>query len=172
MLRQSCFPYLLSAGEAELDALFKRLQSADSETWEPIEQEIWAEWSNSGSAAADLLLNRGRSAMAAGDLEAAIEHLTALTDYAPDFAEGWNARATAYFQANLYGPSVDDIGRVLALNPRHFGALSGLGMILEELGYEKEALKAYREVQEIHPHRPNVQEAIDRLQREVAGQDL
>ena len=81
----------------------------------------------------DLLLQRGQEAMEAGDLDAAIEHFTALTDHAPDFAEGWNARATAFFQDERYGPALADIERTLALNPDHFGALMGLAMILEQL---------------------------------------
>ncbi len=120
----------------------------------------------------DLLLERGRDAMAAGALDEAIEHLTALTDHAPEFAEGWNARATAYFQAGLFGPSVDDIQRTLALNPRHFGALSGLGMILEQLDYPERALEAYREVQAIHPHSRGIEDKILRLEEKVGGTSL
>src|SRR5690606_3470319 len=99
----------------------------DNAEWRLAEADILREWSKSGSPAMDLLLKRGREAMEAGDLKAAIEHLTALTDHAPEFAEGWNARATAYFLAGAFGPSVDDIRHTLALNPRHFGALAGLG---------------------------------------------
>ena len=155
-----------------LDQLFVELAEADEGSWEQIEQKIWSEWSRSGSAAMDLLLERGRAAMEVGDLDAAIEHLTALTDHAPEFAEGWNARATAYYQAGLFGPSINDIARTLTLNPRHFGAISGLAMILEQLGKEEEALKAYREVLAIHPHRSNLKEAIERLEVEVGGTDL
>jgi tetratricopeptide (TPR) repeat protein len=110
--------------------------------------------------------------MQAGDTAAAIEHLTALTDHAPDFAEGWNARATAYFHAGLYGPSLADIQRTLALEPRHFGALSGLGLIFEELGRKEQALAAWRLAHAIHPHSPGINAAIERLEREVSGTDL
>lgn len=120
----------------------------------------------------DLLLQRGRKAMEAGETDIAIEHFTALVDHAPDFAEGWNARATAYFSAGLYGPSIQDIRTTLDLNPRHFGALSGLGIILDELGYEEEALNAYREVKKLHPNRPNVDDAIERLEKQVLGSTL
>ncbi len=162
----------LLAQTPELDALFERLQEPDAADWERVEREIWQEWSQSGSAAMDLLLERGRAAMQAGETAAAIEHLTALTDHAPDFAEGWNARATAYFQADLYGPSIADIERTLALNPRHFGALAGLAVMLEQLGFPQEALSAYTALQAIHPHRPNVEEAIERLKTELGGQDI
>jgi tetratricopeptide (TPR) repeat protein len=155
-----------------LDSLFADLADSDPAEARRIEREIWAEWSKSGSPAMDLLLQRGRDAMAEGDLEAAIDHLTALTDHAPDFAEGWNALATAYFQAGDYGPSIQEIARTLSLNPRHFGALSGLGMIFEELGDEARALEAYRAAQAIHPHLQNVGEAIERLEAAAEGQEL
>ncbi|HEX9856872.1 MAG TPA: tetratricopeptide repeat protein, partial [Paracoccaceae bacterium] len=152
--------------------LFDKLATADARAAGRIEADIWREWSKSGSPAMDLLLERGRQAMQQGDTEAAIEHLTALTDHAPDFAEGWNARATAYFQAGKYGPSVADIRRTLVLNPRHFGALAGFGMILEELGRNEQALEVYRAAIAIHPQLQGVLEAIDRLEAAAAGQKL
>ncbi len=162
----------LPAAAEDLDSLFTRLKAADAEEAARIEPLIWNEWSKSGSPAMDLLLKRGREAMEAGDLDAAIKHLTALIDHAPDFAEGWNARATAWFQAGAYGPSVSDIAQTLRLNPRHFGALSGFGMILEETGRKDEALEVYRAALAIHPHLAGVLQAVDRLEREKAGQDL
>jgi len=162
----------LSAQTAELDQLFQDLSQADDQSWQRIERDIWSEWSKSGSPAMDLLLSRGRQAMEQGDWESAVDHLTALIDHAPDFAEGWNARATAYFQGGLYGPSIDDIRHTLALNPRHFGALAGLGLILEQLGYPEDALTAYRQVLAIHPFRPNLKETIERLEQKVGGTDI
>ena len=155
-----------------LDDLFAKLLSADEPASARIEQDIWREWSKSGSPAMDLLLQRGRDAMAAGDTEAAIEHLTALIDHAPDFAEGWNARATAYFQAGELGPSISDIGHVLTLNPRHFGALTGLGMIFEQLDKPEKALEVYRAALAIHPHLAGVLESVARLEADAAGQEL
>lgn len=168
---------LATAGIAQaqterLDALFEELQEPDLENWQHVEEQIWAEWSRSGSPSMDLLLDRGREAMEAGDTTAAIEHFTALTDHAPDFAEGYNARATAYFQADMYGPSLRDIETALALNPRHFGAMSGLAMILERLEFDAEALSAYRAVNAIHPHRPDIKEAIERLETGRGGAEL
>lgn len=160
------------AQSATLENLFAELADPENSHWERTELDIWREWSKSGSAAMDLLLERGRDAMDAGDAQAAIEHLTALIDHAPDFAEGWNARATAYFQAGQYGPSVQDIGRALTLNPRHFGALAGLGMILEELGYDDRAREAYRAALAIHPHMEGVKDALMQLEAKAAGQEL
>jgi len=155
-----------------LDGLFDRLKSADGRAAARLEREIWNEWSKSGSPAMDLLLQRGRDAMAAGNTAEAIDHLTALTDHAPDFAEGWNARATAYYQARQLGPSVSDIARALTLNPRHFGALAGLGAIYEELDNPQKALEVYRAALAIHPNLRGVSESAKRLEAKVAGTDL
>lgn len=162
----------VSADEAKLDDLLSRLAAADeAESWR-IEQEIWIEWSKSGSPAMDLLLQRGRDAMDAGEFDTAIAHLTALTDHAPDFAEGYNARATAYFQAGEFGPSVADIAKTLTLNPRHFGALAGFGMILEQTGQPDRALEVYKAALAIHPHLAGVLDAVERLKTEAHGRDL
>ena len=160
------------AQTATLDDLFGRLKDADEASAGRIEREIWSEWSKSGSPAMDLLLKRGRDAMAMGDTKLAIEHFTALIDHAPDFAEGYNARATAYFQAGEFGPSVADIAQVLRLNPRHFGALAGFGMILEETGRDAQAMEVYRSALAVHPHLEGVLDAIARLEAKTAGQDL
>lgn len=160
------------AGQSDLDGLFDRLKTASAQEAADIESEIWLIWSKSGSAAMDLLLERGRAAMAAGDTTLAVEHLTALVDHAPDFAEGWNARATAYFQAGELGPSLADIGKTLTLNPRHFGALSGLGAIFETLEAPEKAIEAYRAAQEINPHALGLRAAIERLDGQIQGQDL
>lgn len=168
---------VLSAGlalaqTAELDSLFDRLKTADAAEARRIERLIVIEWSKSGSPAMDLLLERGRDALADGETEVAIEHLTALTDHAPDFAEGWNALATAWYHAGEFGPSVEDIARTLSLNPRHFGALSGLGMIFEEIGEPEKALEVYRAALAIHPQMQGVLDAVKRIEAETAGQDL
>jgi len=158
-----------AAGADTLDGLMQQLKSANDATWKPIEDKIWAAWSRSGSAAMDLLLKRGRDAIDAQDYDAAIEHLTALIDHAPDFAEGYDARALAYYQSGRYGPALQDIRHVLSLNPRHFGALAGLAAILEEAGKPKKALEVYRKVLAIHPHKPDVLKAVKRLEDSLGG---
>jgi tetratricopeptide (TPR) repeat protein len=161
-----------TADDAELEALFEGLKTADATTAHQIEMRIFEIWSNSGSPSMDMLLERGLAAMEAGDLKLAVEHFTALVDHAPDFAEGYNARATAYFQNGQYGPSLEDIRKTLELNPQHFGALSGLALILEELGRPEDSLAAWREVQKINPSREGLESAITRLERQVEGQEL
>lgn len=165
-------PPSLAADKARLDGLFDQLAEAEAAAASQIEAEIWIEWSKSGSASMDLLLNRGREAMGQGDLDTAIGHFTALTDHAPDFAEGWNARATAYFQRGDLGLSVEDIARTLTLEPRHFGALVGLAMIYESMEKPDRALAVYQQVLAIHPHADGVTEAIERLKADTKGTDL
>ncbi len=160
------------AQAAPLDGLFLELADPDNQNWEMAQNQILREWSKSGSPAIDLLLSRGQAAIEAGDFDAAIDHLTALTDQAPDFAEGWNARATAYYLSGRFGPSIADIEHVLALEPRHFGALAGLGLILQEIGRKDEALKAFRASLAIHPHQEGINQAADALEQELSGIEL
>lgn len=162
----------LAADEARLDELLEQLKQADEATFQWIEDRIFEEWSKSGSPAMDLLLQRGQDALEAGEPAVALEHLTALVDHAPDFAEAYNARANAYYTLGLIGPAIDDLRQALVLNPRHFGALLGFGFMLEEMGREDEALEVYRQVQAIHPMAPEVGIAIDRLARKFEGQAL
>ena len=160
------------APDADLDPLFEALRDADPRGAQEIENRIWQEWSRSGSAAMDLLLERGREALEAGEVQVAIEHFSALVDHAPGFAEAYNARATAYFQAGHYGLALEDIRETLVRNPRHFAAMSGLAMILQEIGEEEGALEAWRAVEALHPSREGVREAIERLERRVEGTSL
>ncbi len=155
-----------------VDELLSRLARPEQPGWQQIEQAIIREWSKSGSPAMDLLLQRGRDALEEGDTGIALEHLTALTDHAPDFAEGWNTRATAHFQDGHFGLAMRDLARALELEPRHFGAMIGLATILREVGREKEALDVLRRVHAINPHRPNVVEGIERLSADLEGETL
>ena len=160
------------ADPVRLDELFEQLKTADAEQAEKLESDILLEWSKTGSPAFDLLLERGQSAMAEGDFPTAVEHLTALIDHDPTFAEGYNARATAYYMAGDIGPSIADIRKTLSLNPRHFGAMVGFAMILEELEKPQEALEVYKAALAIHPHLSGVSEAIARLEAAESGQGI
>lgn len=163
---------LAAAEQARLDRLFAELKEAAPEQALVVAKEIELEWSKSGSAAMDLLLRRGWDALEAGETAHAIEHFTAVTDHAPDFAEAWHARAVAYTRAQLYGPAIADLERALALSPRHFNAIYGLGVILEEMGRPEMAQEAYEAVLDIHPHQTEVQEALKRLAPQLSGQDI
>jgi len=158
------FSLPLGAQEVTVDELFDELQLATVEQTDRITKQIETLWSQSGSASMDLLLKRGVDALQEGDTQAAIEHLSALIDHAPDFAEAYYTRATAYFESGLFGPALADLHTTLALNPRHFGALTGLAYILEETEEPEKALDAYRAVLELVPHDETVQEAVSRLE--------
>jgi tetratricopeptide (TPR) repeat protein len=99
-------------------------------------------------------------------------HLDRVTELEPDFAEGWNKRATILFMQGDYAASIEDIRRVLQLEPRHFGALSGLGLILERLGLKEQALEAFRRALEVHPQMLAIQLRVAELARELEGQEL
>ncbi len=163
---------LAAADEARLDRLYAQLKQVEPEEAVKIGNEIVLELSRSGSAAMDLLLKRGRDALEAGETQMALEHLTALTDHAPEFAEGWHLRAVAYRQAELYGQAIADLERALALRPRNFEAIYGLGVILEEVNRPDMAYEAYTRVLEIHPHFEDVSEALDRLEGSLDGENL
>ena len=126
---------------AQANQLFAELAQPDRKDWEQVEGEINRIWSRSGSPAMDLLLQRGNKALEEQDYPTALEHFGALIDHAPDFAEGWNERATTYYLMGEYSLSIADVEHVLVLNPRHFGALAGLGFMLEQLGEPEGALR-------------------------------
>ncbi len=157
---------------ADEQALLSALSQAGPAEAQRLDRQLQALWEKSGSPAMDLLLKRGREALEKGEVEAAIEHLTALTDHAPGFAEGWHMRASAYFEAGLYGPAVADLEHALALNPNNYGAIFGLGTILEGFGDAENAYKAYLRAQAIHPHHEDVTKALERLKPEVEGKAL
>lgn len=161
-----------AAQTPRLDELFSRLHEADPQAAVRIEREIDIEWSKSGSAAMDLLLQRGKDALDANDPQAALEHLTALTDHDPDFAEGWNSLAAANMALGKLGPAVDALAHALLLNPRHFGALVSLGQILEEIDRPQKALDAYKAALELNPQMSDVKDAVKRIETDRAGQDI
>ncbi|MGX9354848.1 tetratricopeptide repeat protein [Roseobacteraceae bacterium S113] len=158
--------------QAEESELLQQLQGAEAIQAKRIEQELITLWSRSGSASMDFLLKRGRDAIEVRDWRLAIEHLTALTDHAPDFAEGYHSRAIAYFRAERFGPAIADLETALTLNPNHFGAIRGLATIFESLGDAKRAHAAYSLVLELHPHDAQAQEGLERTQLRAFGQAL
>ncbi|WP_456386482.1 tetratricopeptide repeat protein [Profundibacter sp.] len=157
----------IKAQEGKIDDLFAELlaipadQAAQSVR---IVEQITAAWAKSGSASMDLLLKRGEDALKEGDIQAAIDHFSALVDHAPDFAEGYNARAQAYFSAGYYGPALADLRAALALNPRHFGAMAGIAIIQQEAGARQKALETYRKVLELNPNDEDVLKAVSNLE--------
>lgn len=158
--------------QSTADDFLDRLADPELRNWDVVEADVVQRWQISGSATADYLLRRGLDAIEAGDFEAAYDHLTALTDHAPEFAEGWNARATLFFEQQMFGPAIADIQRVLALEPRHFGALTGLGVMLQDMGDTDAALSALEAAHAIHPNHPDINRLLDGLRVTLEGEAL
>ena len=152
--------------------LLERLRSASEIDAPRVEREVETVWSRSGSAAMDLLLKRGRDAMEEGNMPLAIEHFTALTDHAPDFAEGYHMRAQAYFRANLYGPALDDLETTLSLNPDNYNAIFWFAILVQEFGDLRRAADLYRRVLAINPNHENAKSALSGLKRNGIGREL
>lgn len=156
-----------------IDFLFGALKAApDDDSAKSVEDRIWAQWFASGSDTANLLMNRVKQAVDGNDLDLAIRLLDAIVEIRPKYIEAWNRRATVFFLKKDYASSLADLRRVLALEPRHFGALAGLGMIMQEIGDDKRALDAYRRAAAIHPHLKGMADKIRSLTEKVDGRDI
>lgn len=160
------------AEDTRLDALLSDLSQAEPAEARKIAAEIELEWSKSGSPAMDLLLRRGEDAIEAGDLDAAVEHLSALIDHAPHFAQGWHLRSVAFFKQDRYGLALANIERALALEPRQFNVIYGLGVLLDETGHPDLAYDAFSRALAIHPHHEDVTKAKERVARDLGGAEL
>ncbi len=168
-------PLPLAAQEADLNneaTLLAALAQAEPAQAKRLDRQLQALWRKSGSATMDLLLKRGRDALEKSDTTAAIEHLTALVDHAPEFAEGWNVRATAYYEAGLYGPALADLQRALELNPNNYNAIMGLGAMLETFEQPRRAYEVYLRGLAIHPNHEGIVKALARLKPHMEGEAL
>ncbi len=148
----------------QLDQLFGKLHQASVDA-KSVEQDIWNLWARNSSPTAEVLLAQGTAAMNVHEYDAAEQTLIQLVETYPDFAEGWNRRATLYFLEGRLDASLVDIDHVLALEPRHFGALAGKGMILRLQGKTIEALKTLHEALEMNPHMDSVAQAIKDIEK-------
>ena len=156
-----------------LDFLFGALKAApDEASAKHVEARIWALWMQTPSDTAALLMMRAKAAMDAQQMEVALKLLDAVVKLRPDYVEAWNRRATLYYLQNDYAHSLADIEQVLVREPRHFGALAGLGMIMQDLGEEKRALDAFRKALAINPHLEKVPELVKTLSEKVEGRDI
>jgi tetratricopeptide (TPR) repeat protein len=156
-----------------LDFLFGALKVApDEASAKHVEARIWAQWLHTPSDTAALLMMRAKAAMDAQQMDVARKLLDALVKLRPDWVEAWNRRATLYYLQNDYGHSLQDIQQVLVREPRHFGALAGLGMIMQDLGDDKRALDAFRKALAINPHMEKVPELVKTLSEKVEGRDI
>ncbi|MGO3928067.1 tetratricopeptide repeat protein [Rhodopseudomonas pseudopalustris] len=156
-----------------LDFLFGALKAApDQASAKHVEARIWALWSKTPSDTAALLMARSKVAVEAKQYDVAVKLLDAVVKLRPDYVEGWNRRATIFYLQNNYVRSLGDIEQVLMREPRHFGALAGLGMIMQELGDDKRALEAFRKALVVNPHLDKLPDLVKTLSEKVEGRDI
>jgi len=156
-----------------LDFLFGALKAApNEESAKAVEERIWAVWMISPSDTANLLMTRVRTAVEQKDLDLAIKLLDGIIAIKPDYVEAWNRRATLYYMQKDYGRAISDIREVLRREPRHFGALSGLGLILQDIGDDKQALEVYRRALNVYPRLQRIPDLVKELQQKVEGRDI
>jgi tetratricopeptide (TPR) repeat protein len=166
-------PHVGGDPSKNLDFLFGALKAApDATIAKAVEERIWAVWAVSRSDTANLLMVRAHTAIEQKDTELAIKLLTSITRIKPDYVGAWNQRATLYYTQKDYGRALADIREVLKREPRHFGALAGLGLILQDIGDDRQALEVYRRVLAIYPRMEHISDAAKRLQEKVEGRDL
>jgi len=161
--------------ELSLDDLFAKLRDkaiATSPAGQRIEQEILRRFARSGSPTVDLLMSWATDAMEKKDFPKALDVLDQALMLKPDFAEAWNRRATVYYMMDDYGNSLSDIRATLALQPRHFGAFAGFGMILEAMDRDEEAIRVYRRALEIDPRLDKVRQSLEALEKSTQGSNI
>jgi len=163
----------VNAHGKSLDFLFEALKAApDEESARAVEARIWAIWMKTPSDTVALLMSRASIALGHNESDVALKLLDAIIKLRPDYTEAWNRRATLYYKKNDYTRAMEDIEEVLRREPRHFGALAGLGVILEETGDDKHALEVFRRALAINPHLDKVPEMVKTLSEKVEGRDI
>ncbi len=150
---------------ADVTLLVKALRDPDEDTRDHAELALWRIWARSGDDDVDRLYQTGVEQMNAGDLQQSIVTFTRIIELRPDFAEGWNKRATAYFLDGELRKSLADCDEVIKRNPYHFGALAGYALIYIRLEYYDRALEYSRRALEINPNMEGVRRNIDLLER-------
>ena len=164
-----------SAGQEDprLGGLFDRLKVANSVAEaEPIEAEIWHLWSQSDVEEVNLLMGLGVTAMSRRDYRTALSLFDQMVGIAPSFSEGWNKRATIHYLMGDFEHSLADVDRTLALEPRHFGALSGLGMINAAEDKGEAAIEAWQKALEVNPNMSSAQKSIEEMKAKLAEDNI
>ncbi|MEH6545856.1 MAG: tetratricopeptide repeat protein [Sneathiella sp.] len=153
--------------DPRLDELFSALSETDNyNEGKVIERSIWTIWLTSGSDTIDFLMAQGMNYMSQGALAKSLTLFTSIIKIDPEYSEAWNKRATVLFLMGEFDASVEDIGRTLELEPRHFGALSGLGQIFDRQDIDAGAISAYQKAVALNPHMPGVKERMKQLKKE------
>lgn len=154
--------------DTRLDALFERLQVTDDEVEaQMITRQIWIIWRETSNDVARAFMRAGMRDMTHEHYDEALEAFNTVVQVAPHFAEGWNARATLLYLMGDYPGSVADIRRTLELEPRHFGAWSGLGLIYMSLEQDRAALEAFNKALELNPHLTGSRRNADLMKRRL-----
>lgn len=160
----------LSEAIDPLDSLFSELKrQRDATQAKRISERIWARWRDSGSATTNLLLQWADNAMVDKKNSLALDLLDQVVVLMPDFAEGWNRRATLHYAMGNHSKSMADINRVLSLEPRHFGAMAGMAAILDASGNDALALRAWEQMLEVYPANHQAQTKVGELADKLAG---
>ena len=155
---------------SDVDTLLDALALAqDGPSADALAAQIQRGWNQSGSAAVDLLMQRATLAMSSRNLALALDLLDTVVVLSPDFAEGWNRRATVHFMRDDFAHSIADVEQVLRLEPRHFGALSGLGRMLETTGQDRQAALFLGEALRVHPFLGGTRERLEAIERRLQG---
>ena len=156
--------------DPELDGLFAKLKGATTtQQVGKVETRIWELWFSSGSEEIDAMFRHGSMALGTGRLGQALSIFEALVELRPDMSETWNRRATVRYLMGDFEGSISDIAETLSREPRHFGALSGLGLCQLQLGNKADALEAFKRALVHHPHMPSAKMYVERLRIEVYG---
>jgi tetratricopeptide (TPR) repeat protein len=153
---------------ADAPVLLRALRDSDEVVRALAEHSVWQVWSRSGDAEVDALFQLGIEQMQQGAADAAIETFTAVIDKKPEFAEGWNKRATIYFMVGEYQKSLRDCDEVVKRNPEHFGVLSGYGQIYLALDQHERALDYFQRALKVNPNLRQVEVMVEQLERLIA----
>ena len=166
-------PAFAAQDDPRLDGLFTRLKATDDEAEaERLTGAIWSIWHQSGRGVVDAQMREGQWYMRLGILRSALDDFSTAVASAPDFAEAWHKRATVYFLMGDYPASIADLRRTLDLEPRHFGALAGLGLIYLKLDEKRAALEALEKALEINPHLPRTRQKVLELHDKLDGKKI
>lgn len=159
--------------DPRLDDLFQFLrQTEDRNQAQAVQNVIWGIWFEAPNAGTGMLMKQGQAAMSGGDYMSAKQAFDALVELEPDFAEAWNRRATLHYLMGNYTASISDVERTLRLEPRHFGAMSGLGLIYDAIGDEEAALAAFQKALTLNPHMPAIQARASEIEQTLKSRDI
>ena len=166
-------PSFAAQDDPGLEVLFEQLKNSHNKNEvADVTAEIWAIWRFSGVPPVDWMMSESHRFMKLGILDYALGGFTLITESAPDFAEGWHKRATVHFLMGNFPESIKDIKKTVALEPRHFGAFAGLGLIHLKMGNETAALKALEKALAINPHLSGTRQKVEELRKKINGEKI